>query len=387
MTGSSPGRGGHPVDLDDAAAVTAADPGGMLLEIASSAAQVRSAATAAAEAGVGTLADDGRPRAVLVCGMGGSGVAGELLAAVAGLGAGAPVLTHRGYGLPAWVGAADLVVAVSCTGRTEETLSALGEAVRRGCRLLVVGAADSPLAALGERGRAVVVPVPPGREPRASVWSLTVPLVLAGAALGLLQTGAEEVEEAAQVLERVATRCRPDADTTVNPAKLLATELSGALPMVWGSSALAGAAAHRFACQLNENAGGVALWGTLPEAGHNQVVALDGAWAGGSGGAGEDDLFRDRVDEPERPQLRLVLLRDLDEHPRVARRADVCVDLAGERGTGVSQLQAEGTGALARLAGLIATTDLASAYLALLEGTDPTPVDAVTVLKQRIGPA
>ena len=376
----------RPVDLDDARALAAADPGGMLLDIASSAAQVRSAVLAAAEAGVPSLAEEGRPRAVVVCGMGGSGIAGDLLAAVAGLGAAAPVLTHRGHGLPAWVGAADLVVAVSCTGATEETLSALAEAVRRGCRLLVVAAAGSPLAELGARGRAVVVPVPQGRQPRASVWSLTVPLVAAGAAVGLLQAGPDDLEEAALALEQVATRCRPDADTVVNPAKSLATELSGALPVVWGSSPLAGAAAYRFACQLNENAGGVAAWGTLPEAGHNQVVALDGAWAG-SGTTSEADFFRDRLDEPERPALRIVLLRDGVEHPRVGLRADAVADLAAERGVGVSALRAEGTGALARLATLVATTDFASAYLALLEGTDPTPVHAITALKQRIGPA
>ncbi len=375
-----------PVDLDDAAALSAADPGGMLLDIASSAAQVRAAASAAAEAGVASLAEEGRPRAVVVCGTGASGTAGDLLAAVAGLGAAAPVLTHRGHGLPAWVGAADLVVAVSCSGTTDETLSALSEAVRRGCRLLVVAAADSPLAELGARGRAVVVPVPQGRSPRASVWSLTVPLVLAASAVGVAPVRPEDLEEAAQVLERIATRCRPDADAVVNPAKSLATELSGTLPVVWGSSPLAAAAASRFVGVLAENAGAVAAGGALPEARHDQVAVLDGPWAG-SGAGGEEDFFRDRLDEPERPELRLVLLRDLVEHPRVGLQAEAVADLAAERGVGVSALQAEGTGALARLAALVGTTDFASAYLALLEGTDPTPVPAVTALQQRTGPA
>ncbi|MDT7550218.1 MAG: glucose/mannose-6-phosphate isomerase, partial [Actinomycetota bacterium] len=141
--------------LDDAGQLDALDPAQMLPAIASGAAQVREAALFAREAGIAALAEDGRPRAVVVCGMGGSGIAGDVLAAVAGPGCPVPVLTHRGYGLPAWVGAADLVVAVSCSGSTEETLSATEEAVRRGCRLLVVAAVDSPLEALGARGRGV----------------------------------------------------------------------------------------------------------------------------------------------------------------------------------------------------------------------------------------
>lgn len=368
------------LDLDDAAALVDADPAGMLRAVASSAAQVREAVVLSAEAGLGRLGEEGRPRAVVVCGMGGSGIAGDVLAAVAGPGCPVPVLTLRGFGLPAWVGAADLVVAVSCSGRTEETLSALEEAVRRGCRLLVVGAAGSPVEELAGRGRGPFVPVPQGRQPRASMWLLSVPLLVAGDALGLLTAGAAELAETADVLEQVATRCRPDADSVVNPGKALALELAGALPVVWGTSGLTGTAAYRFACQLNENAASPATWGVLPEAGHNQVVAFDGRWAGRSTG---EDLFRDRADEPEQPVLRLVLLREPGELPPVALRADACTALARDAGVGVSALLAEGRSAPARLASLIGVTDFASSYLALSEGTDPTPVAAITALKQR----
>jgi glucose/mannose-6-phosphate isomerase len=375
------------VDLDEVAALEAADPAGMLPAIASGAAQVREAAVLAREAGVGALAEDGRPRAVVVCGMGGSGIAGDVLAAVAGSACPVPVLTHRSYGLPAWVGAADLVVAVSCSGATEETLSATEEAVRRGCRLLVVGGADSPLEALGARGRGVFVPVTQGRQPRATVWALSTPLVVAGVALGLLNAGPEVIEATAVQLEQVALRCRPDADHFANPAKRLALELSGSLPVVWGTSPLAGVAAYRFACQLNENAKTPAVWGVLPEANHNQVVAFDGPFAG-SGGRSAEDLFRDRIDDEvaDVTRMRLVLLRDSEEHPQVSRRTAVSEELAHERGIGVSSLIAEGSSSFERLASLVGVGDWASAYLALLEGRDPTPVDAITALKSRIRP-
>lgn len=370
--------------LDDPAGLEAGDPGGMLPAIASAAAQVREAALLAAEAGISRLVEDGRPRAVVVCGMGGSGIAGDVLAAVAGASCPVPVVTHRGYGLPAWVGPVDLVVAVSCSGSTEETLSALEEAVRRGCRLMVVGRSGSPVDDLGQRGRAVFVPVTQGRQPRASMWALSTPLVVAAHELGLLSAPPEVVEQAALVLEDVADRCRPDAASLVNPAKRLALDLQGRLPVLWGTSPLAGTAAYRLSCQLNENANSPATWGVLPEANHNQVVAFDGPFAG-SAASGGDDFFRDRADDvDDEGRLSLVLLRDSEEHPQVARRADVSAELAREREVPVVQLQAEPGSALERLAFLVGTTDYASAYLALLLGLDPTPVDAITALKERI---
>jgi len=364
--------------LDDPAALEAADPQDMLRAVASSAAQVREAATLSVEADVARLASEDLPRSVVVLGMGGSGIAGDILTAVAGPACPVPVLGVRGHTLPQWVGAADLVVAVSCSGTTEETLAALEEAVRRGCRLMAVGASGSPLEDLAAKGRSVFVPVPGGRQPRASAFALATPLVIAGNALGLLSCSPEEVEATAVLLEQLAVRYRPDSETSLNPAKLLATSLVGRLPAVWGTSSLAGTAAYRFACQLNENSKTPAVWGVLPEAGHNQVVAFDGPF----GGAGGDrDIFRDRADEEERTMLHLVLLRDAEEHPRVARRADVVTDLARSRGLEVSALLAEGSSAFQRLSSLIALGDWASVYLGLAQGTDPTPVVAIDELK------
>jgi glucose/mannose-6-phosphate isomerase len=366
--------------LDSPSDLDAGDPAGMLRAVASSAAQVREAAVLSAEAGLSRLADEDLPRSVVVLGMGGSGIAGDVLAAVAGPSCPVPVISHRGHGLPLWVGAADLVIAVSCSGTTEETLSALEEAVRRGCRLLVVGAAGSPVEALASRGRGLFVPVPQGRQPRASVFALSTPLVVAGDALGLLSCSPEEVEATAVLLEQLAGRNRPDAETVLNPGKTLALSLTGTLPMVWGSSPLAGVAAYRFACQLNENAKTPAAWGVLPEAGHNQVVAFDGPFA-----RGPRDIFADPdEDEPARTRLHLVLLRDTEEHPRVARRAVVARDLARARGVEVSELVAEGLSPFQRLASLVTLGDWASTYLALAEGTDPTPVDAITELKDAL---
>ncbi|GGV26923.1 bifunctional glucose-6-phosphate/mannose-6-phosphate isomerase [Actinomadura cremea] len=372
-----------PARLDDAAAIEAADPGGMLRQVASSAAQIREAQRAVAEAGVAPLAEDGRPRAIVVTGMGGSGISGDVLAAICGTGCPVPVTTVRGYRLPGWVGAADLVIAVSCSGGTEETLAVAADAARRGSRLLFVGGAGSPLADLADRSRAPFVPVRSVGQPRSTLWGLTIPLVLAARTLGLADAPDAVLESTAARLEDVAHRCRPSSEPFINPAKRVALELAGDVPLVWGTSALAGTAAYRLCCQLNENAKYPAVPGELPEANHNQVMAFDGFFARGGASDDPDDFFRDRSGDAEHG-LHLVVLRDTEEHPQARKRADASIDMARGRGVAVTELRAEGEHPLERIATLIALADYVTVYLAVALGVDPTPVPAIQELKARI---
>lgn len=385
------------VRLDDVEGLQRDDRSDMLRVVAGSGAHVREAAVTAAEVGLDRLARDGRPRAVVVAGVGGSGISGDVLAAVAGSACPVPVIVHRDYGLPRWVGAADAVVGVSCSGTTEETLSAVEQAVSRGCSVLGVGAEGSPLADLVGRAHGVYVPVPGGRMPRAALWSLCVPLLLAGQALDILTLADGEIAATADRLDELAERCRPSSESFMNPAKRLAADLAGSLPMVWGTSGLAGVAAKRFANQLAENAKYPAIPGVLPESNHNQVVTFDGAFGATAGNPGDhldDDLagdpaaafFRDRVDDPEVVRLYLVLLIDTEEHPQVARRRIASRELARERGIGVAELLAEGNSPSERLASLVGLPDFASVYLGLLSGVDPTPIRAIDHLKGKIAP-
>jgi glucose/mannose-6-phosphate isomerase len=291
-------------------------------------------------------------------------------------------VVHRGPGLPGWVGAADLVIAVSCSGATAETLSATDEAIRRGSRLVGVCAGESALAQRCLHARAPHVAVVPELTPRSSFWALAVPAVVACARLSLIDLGADDaaLEATARRLENVAESCRPDRESFVNPAKALALELTGTLPMAWGAGQTGGVAAYRFACQLAENAKQPAVAGALPESHHNQIVILDGPLAGGSA---ESDLFRDRVEDEQPLHLRLVLLHD-DDEPATADRVAASEDLADARGVPVSRLRSEGTHPLERLASLVGVIDYASVYLAIGHGIDPTPVDAIAAVKARL---
>jgi len=204
---------------------------------------------------------------------------------------------------------------------------------------------------------------------------------VSAARLGILDVPEQAYEAAAAELERVAHLCRPDSEAFVNPAKALALDLSGTLPMIWGTSPLAGVAAARFANQLHENGKYPAIAGVLPEANHNQVVVFDGPFVAVPDVAVPDAAGEDR--EPPVP-LRLVLLRDTHEHPQVARRREESARIAAERGIEVTELAAAGDQPLERLASLVQLIDYSSVYLAIANGIDPAPIAAIQELKARI---
>lgn len=345
--------------LDDPARLAAGDPQDMLGAVASAGEQIRSGLVAVGPLELGT-----RPRCLVIAGMGGSAAAGDALTAVAGARCPIPVLVHRGPGLPAWVGREDLVVGVSCSGHTEETLDSVATAVKRGARLVTVGAADSPLEGAGAGALHLGVDAG-GRQPRASLWSLATPLLLVGEAVGVTPDARAALGGAAAVLDGVAAVSAPGVPTASNRAKELALHLAGGLPVLWGPPGVGAAVANRFATQIAENAKLPSMPGVLSEAHHNQIMAFDGPAALEHG-------------------LRLVVIADAEESTAVETRVAQSQQAAGEAGVPVVALRGSGPDPISRLAGLVALIDFATVYLALLTGTDPTPVTAIDALKARM---
>jgi glucose/mannose-6-phosphate isomerase len=357
-----------------------------------------------------------------------------MLNAMAGLSSPVQVVVSQAERLPGWVGAADAVVAVSCSGTTPETLAIATEAARRGCQLAGVGAEGSPLHRIAEQARAPFVPVvPPGLPragagpspqatrpapspqaarpagssppeaavlPRSMLWAVAIPLLVIAERVGVARIGTDVYELAASRLEEISHQCRPASESFVNPGKSLALDLVGELPMVWGTSPLSGVAARRFASQLQENAKYPAIYGMLPEAAHSQVAAFDGPFAPRSSrlsaqepGSGPDDLselpgWDLDYEEDEAASgftaLRLILIADPDEDPRVASQRAAVTELAGQRGVGISELAMDGEHPLVRLAGVIQLADYASVYLAIASGIDPGQTVAIRDLRTRI---
>ncbi|WP_277452333.1 SIS domain-containing protein [Janibacter sp. DB-40] len=376
--------------LDDEARRRAVDPSDMLRALAGAGAQVRRAITVSQECDLGRVAGGERPRAIHVATVGGSeGVAAVLDLLVSHR---SPVLlTADGSGpLPGWVGALDLVVAVSLSGRAEGPVRQAREAARRGAHVLTIGAPDSPLASAAAEARGVHLPIDPGTgHSRTALWSLVVPALLATSACGVIDVPTGVLLRVADRLDEQAEAFRPDAEYFVNPAKSLATDLSEVTPVVLGDGPVGGVAARRTSAMLARTSRVPSTWGRLPDAASQVVACLSGPLAGsGTAPDGGRDIFADPyLDGPSAPRLGLVLLRDpvptSESDPTEVERhntAQSVADRAEAAGVRVLEQFARPGHDLERLAEHIALTDFASTYLAIGHGFDPARAPGIDEL-------
>jgi glucose/mannose-6-phosphate isomerase len=345
--------------LDDPAAMARLDHGGMLALVGRLGPMLLEGWAAAAH----VPGPASRPAVVVVAGLGGSGIGGDVLRAVLAPLAPVPVVTVKDVRLPAFVGPDTLVCICSYSGTTAETLVMFDAARAAGAPIVAITSGGL----LAERALAAGVPlvtVPQTLPPRAALPYSLAPMLRVLAAAALQVPGEGELREAAAVLDDLAGRRGPAVPTAANPAKQLARRLTDTLPTIYATSDLMTPAAMRWKTQCNENAKRPAVWGAFPDLAHNEVVG----WAG----------------EPARGVRSVILLRDQEEGPLVAAQVAAARHLAFGRAAYVEEVWPSGVGRLARVLSVIQLGDYASVYLALLAGLDPTPVDVITALKTRM---
>lgn len=345
--------------------------GEMLAAVASAGAQVRTSMNELESGHIDTIASWGKPRAIVVMGAGGSSAPGDILAACAGPGGNVPIITTGGPQLPGWVGALDLVVGVSASGRSPETLAVLAEAGRRRAQVVGIGPAGSQLAELTASMRGVFMPLKPGHggvRARALTWRLTVPLLAIADALDIIDVSEKQLHDAADELDQLSISCGPQVELGDNPAKDLALLGAENLMLLWGTPGVPTAAARRGVRQFAENAGIPATLGAFPEVARTHVRILTGHWGGDS----EFDLFRDRIADPgTTPKPVAVFLSDEAADPLSSQLVVTCTHIAENSGVRVYPLSGGQGPALLRYARLSQPLDLASVYAATMIDVDP----------------
>ncbi len=302
---------------------------------------------------------------VVVAGMGGSGIAGDVLAAAAGAVLAVPLTVVKHPALPAFVGARTLVFALSYSGGTEETVQAASEAMDAGASVVVV-TCGGDLGALAEARGATIVPCRPGLMPRAALGSLLAPLLVVLERVGILPGATAMVAAARDQLVARRNQCRPEIEATANPARDLARRLERTIPLVYGAGPIGAVAAYRWKCDVNENAKAPAFWNVYPELTHNEIC----------GWGQHGDVTRQIVS--------LVQLRHAFETPRLAARVDAATVIVDEALHQVLTVEAEGDGPLAQLLDLMYLGDWVSCYLALDNDVDPGPIPAIAELKRQL---
>ncbi|MCY3563455.1 MAG: bifunctional phosphoglucose/phosphomannose isomerase [Acidimicrobiia bacterium] len=301
---------------------------------------------------------------MLVCGMGGSGITGDFLSAVAAT-EGRRTSVHKDYGLPGWAAREKpSVVVVSYSGDTSEALSSWESARDLGLSVTVV-TTGGKLGEIATRAGHRAVTVPGGFQPRSALgYGLSAVLRVAAAA-GAIGDPRPSLEEAASIADSLSG---PEGGGQAI-ASDLAAAMADRMVGIYGSSPLTTVAAYRWKTQINENAKRAAFRATMPEATHNEITGWDFPTG----------LADSRVG--------LVALRDRDEHPGVSKRFGHLEALTADRVSWTGEVWAQGSSPLARLISLVAVGDLFSLELARVAGADPVRVELIDRLKERMTPS
>ena len=300
---------------------------------------------------------------VVVAGMGGSAIGGDLIADLASLEEALPITTIRDYRIPSWVDSKTLVIVSSYSGETEETLSAFMEALHRGARIIAI-TKGGQLQAEAEAKEIPLLTVDFEGEPRAALgYSFIAPLGIL-THLGLVKDKSQELEEVLHALEEEVSLWSKANATRHNMAKQVALEMQGRMVVIYGAGILS-SAARRWKTQLNENSKSWAFAEELPELNHNSVVGYSVP------GFMKEGAF-------------VVLLQSAYCHPKTKRRYRVTNEILDRAGVKHRTIEAQGKSPLAHMLTTVLLGDYVSYYLALLNGIDPSPVEVIDYLKQRL---
>jgi glucose/mannose-6-phosphate isomerase len=301
--------------------------------------------------------------AVVILGMGGSAIGGDLLRTLLESECPVPILVNRDYTVPAFVNGRTLAIASSYSGNTEETLAALEAARQAGAMLLAIATGGQ----LAARARELNVPLLTfdyRAQPRAALGHSIVALIGIVGRLGLVSDKAADLDEAIAVMESWQKEINEAVPLAENAAKKLAMKLYQHLPVVYGAGHLS-EVARRWKGQFNENAKAWAFFEQLPEMNHNALAGTEFP----------ADLARKIV---------VVMLTFSLDHPRTRVRFQITGEVLSRRGVSCEVVEARGSSRLAQMLSAIHFGDYVSFYLAMLYGIDPTSLEAVTYLKQRL---
>jgi glucose/mannose-6-phosphate isomerase len=286
------------------------------------------------------------PSSIFICGMGGSAIAGDIIKRIVKE---IPVTVVRDYELPIYADKESLIIIVSYSGNTEETLACYSEAVKRKLNIVVITSGGF-LEEDCKKRKIPVIKIPNDYQPRAALGYLLFSII------SLLQNSdviemRDDIKEAIKIVK--------DNKQIMDDAKILAGNLAMSVPLIYASNNYYGAA-MRWKTQINENAKQMAFFNTFSEMNHNEIVGFN---------------FIPR-------NFHVVLLRDKDDNERIIKRMDILKETMTK--VAFFEINAKGKSMLAKMLYFIHLGDWTSYYLALINGVDPTPVDIINDLKNKL---
>jgi glucose/mannose-6-phosphate isomerase len=299
---------------------------------------------------------------IILAGMGGSAIGGDLVKSFISRELDIPFEIHRSYGLPSYVDSRSLVICSSYSGLTEETLTAFKLAQGKKCHLFCITTGGELAQAARNAGVPAAI-IPTGLPPRAALGYSFTSLLLVLGHLGLCIDYSEDLEKTADFLDEQEQLYQ--FESTDNRAFELANELHGKIVIIYAGADLFNTVALRFKGQICENAKQLAFCNVFPEFNHNELVGweLSGQFA---------------------DNLSVVIFRDKDDHPQITKRMDIISEILIGKKIKVINLESFGQSSLSRMLSAVQLGDFISYYMALLNGVDPTPIEVINYLKQKL---
>ncbi len=304
-----------------------------------------------------------RVRNILVTGLGGSAIGGDLLRSYLAGEIGMPIVVNRHYFLPKFVSAKSLVIVSSYSGNTEETTAAYHDAIRKKASILCI-TSGGEVEKTAAKHKHPIIKIPSGYQPRAALGYSFFTVLVVLSKLGLIRNKKQEIRETIEHI-RKKSKVYGDVQSPENRALQLAQRLKGKLPVVYSSSDRFDTVSLRWRGQFSENAKVLAYGNVFPELNHNEIVG----W----------EVLKDLM-----KQMEVIVLRDKGDHQRVQSRMTITKEIIEPLSSSVIEIFSEGKSLLGRIFDLIYLGDWCSFYLAILNGVDPTPVKKIDYLKSKL---
>lgn len=344
--------------LDDMSKIKEIDSSNMLSFCVNAAKHYREAAKIAEK----TSLKYPKPENIIVAGMGGSGIGGELLKDWAFDKAQVPIEISRNYSLPAYANEQSLVLITSYSGETEESLSAFLDAAKKKCMIHCVSSGGN-LLEFAEKLKVPYLCVPSGIPPRAALPYLFMPLLKSLEKAKIVSGVSKDLSEATKILERISGENAPEKPVRDNFSKTLASGIDERVPVVYGFGVYR-SVAQRFKQQFNENSKVPSKWEFFPELNHNEIVGWEKA----------GKLAK---------CFSTIFIRDKNEPNEIRNRIETTKAFMGPDSK-LFEVWSQGKSALAKMLSTTCIGDFASVYLAILRKVNPTPVGTIVLLKEKI---
>jgi glucose/mannose-6-phosphate isomerase len=294
---------------------------------------------------------------IIVSGLGGSAISGDLIANFLGIELKVPFIVNRNYQLPSFANNNTLLIVSSYSGNTEETISVFQEGLKKKCSIICV-TTGGKIEQIALENRIPIVKVIPGFQPR---YSLGLSFF---SVLKILQE-LDIITSQEAIVKKIISLWKEKGQyfsSEQNKALEIASELIGFIPLIYSAADSTSAVGYRLKCQFNENSKLHSFHNVIPELNHNEIIG----W----------ESFLER-----QFNAKLILIIDKSYHPQIKKRFEITSSLiAAEK----IYIESSENDFKLRIMDMVYLGDWISYYLALLRGFDPTEIENINILKERL---